>query len=87
MTAAMKSRALSRFDLKEKQFGRKRRIQTGHELLITDAVYLIAQSFPPMVYPNPMPDAIIAEDEAIAAHPLGIDAAAIERWPVADLFA
>jgi zinc protease len=40
----------------------------------------------PIAYPNPMPDEILAEDKAIAAYPLDIDAAAIECWPVASLF-
>lgn len=40
----------------------------------------------PIEYPNPMADAVLAEDQVIASHPLGIAADAIERWPVATLF-
>ena len=41
----------------------------------------------PVEYPNTMPAELLAEDEAIAVWPLGIDAAAIERWPIATVFA
>jgi zinc protease len=40
----------------------------------------------PIEYPNSMPAEILREDQEIAAWPLGIEAAAIERWPVANLF-
>jgi zinc protease len=41
----------------------------------------------PIEYPNPMAAGILAEDELIAAYPLEIQAGAIERWPVATVFA
>jgi zinc protease len=41
----------------------------------------------PIRYPNSMPNKILTEDKEIAAYPLRIDAAAIERWPVATVFA
>ena len=48
----------------------------------------LANSAPtPIEYPNPMPDHILVEDQEIARYPLRIDAKAIERWPVATIFA
>lgn len=47
----------------------------------------LASSAPtPIEYANEMPAAVLEEDEAIAAYPLDIDAADIERWPVATIF-
>jgi len=40
----------------------------------------------PIDYTNPMADSILAEDRIIAGYTLAIDAAAIERWPVAGVF-
>jgi zinc protease len=40
----------------------------------------------PITYPNPMPQAVQDEDREIAAWPIDIDGAAIERWPVTSLF-
>jgi zinc protease len=40
----------------------------------------------PIVYADPKPPALLAEDREIAAWPLGIEASAIERWPVAEMF-
>jgi zinc protease len=40
----------------------------------------------PIEYSNPMADAILAEDQLIAAYPLAIRDTAITRWPVQSLF-
>jgi zinc protease len=40
----------------------------------------------PIEYSNPMADAILAEDQLIAAYPLSIRDTAITRWPVQSLF-
>jgi zinc protease len=59
-------------------------IVTGAADSIADA--LASDAPTPIVYPNPMPDAVLAEDREIAAWPLGIKSTAIERWPVSELF-
>jgi len=51
------------------------------------AAALVAGAATPIDYPNPMPAEILAEDREIAAYPLAIAADAIERWPIADVFA
>jgi len=40
----------------------------------------------PIEYTTPMTDSILEEDRIIASYPLAIEAAAIQRWPVASLF-
>ena len=40
----------------------------------------------PITYPSPKPDAVLAEDRAIAAFPLGISAERVAIVPVAEAF-
>ena len=72
----------------------RRHLQTGNlviAIVTGDAAGLaeqLAGSAPtPIEYPNPMSAEILAEDAEIARYPLEIARDAIERWPVAEIFA